>query len=396
MAAVRARRRGASVMVLEKNRRCGAKILISGGGRCNLTTTREGASLLTSFRGAQADFLKPAFKALPPKRLRAFFEELGVATQEEELEKVFPVAGRSVVVIDALLKAASASGVEILTSCAVQNVVATGEGFLVRHASGEVQARRVILATGGRSWPKAGTTGDGYAIASSLGHTLAPTFPALAPFLCTESTWRALSGLTLSGCAVSVEELDGTRLRFEQPLLFTHKGLSGPGPMDVSGTVEARGGAVIAIDLVPSLSAADLDARLAARAREGVAFVDALLPEGIPQRMRPILLQCAGIAAGTRAAELPRDARHALSRLLKNLEIKIPKSSGFDHAEVTRGGVVLGEVNPRSMESCVQAGFYVVGEVLDIDGPIGGFNFQAAFATGWLAGDAVALALSEV
>lgn len=395
MAAIRARRHGASVEILEKNRKCGAKILISGGGRCNLTTTREGSALLASFRAAQASFLKPSFAALSPQRLRAFFEEREVATVEEELEKVFPAADRASVVLEALLAAAEEAGVVIHTQCAVQAVEPVEGLFRIRHAGGEVLARRVILATGGKSWPRAGTTGDGYGFAKTLGHTVTRLFPALAPLHTPDPVWRALSGLTLGSCTVSVEEVDGTLLCFERPVLFTHEGLSGPGPMDVSGTVEARGGATIMVDLLPAISAPDLDALLAERARKGVPHVEGLLPDGIPQRLRPVLLQRAGIAPGTRAGELPRDARRALSSILKRLEFKIPKSLGFDHAEVTRGGVALDEVNPRTLESRIQPGFHVVGEVLDIDGPIGGFNFQAAFATGWAAGDAVAGALQR-
>ncbi|MSR75537.1 MAG: aminoacetone oxidase family FAD-binding enzyme [Planctomycetes bacterium] len=419
MAAIRAGTLGARVVLLEKNKRCGAKILISGGGRCNLTTTREGAALLQSFRAPQSEFLRFAFKALPPSRLRAFFAERGVESEEEEYEKVFPKAGRASVVLDVLLRAAQVAKVDVRENCAVQSVslfaatsmlqeqrpassaqpalppavitdVNAAPSFRVITSCGEFHVRRVIIATGGRSWPRAGTRGDGYGLASHFGHSISAQYPALAPLLVDDRDLRALSGLSVEDAAVSVQDASGAWQRFAQPLLFTHEGLSGPGPMDVSGEVEARGGADVELDFVASVTEEALDQQLAAAARQSDRFVESLLPSGLPQRLRAVLLARAGLESGARTSALRREQRAALLRTLKHCTVKVKRSRGFDHAEVTRGGVALAEIDPRSMESRLVPGLHLCGEVLDLDGPIGGFNFQAAFSTGWVAGEAAA------
>lgn len=394
MAAQRAASLGASVVVLEKNRRCGAKILISGGGRCNLTTTREGNALLRSFRAAHAAFLRPAFKALPPARLRTWFEERGVALVEEELEKVFPESGRALVIQESLLRAVRSAGADVREECAVESMQPDGDGFSVQSRCGAWRARRVILACGGKSWARSGTTGDGYAMAQSCGHTVTEQFAALAALYCEDRDLRALSGLSVDNAAVQVA--DGVECRFMAPLLFTHDGLSGPAAMDVSGEIEvllARNpGApvVISVDFVPLISEADLDRRMAESARSASQSVESLMPTGLPQRLRAVVLARAGLRGDERSSTLLKQQRQDLVRTLKRMEVRVRRTAGFDHAEVTRGGVALDEINPRSMESLRTPGLFVCGEVLDIDGPIGGFNFQAAFSTGWIAGEAAA------
>ncbi len=410
LAAIRAGELGASVVVLEKNRRAGAKILISGGGRCNVTTTREGAALLRSFRAPQDEFLRFAFKALPPARVRTWFEERGVALVEEPGEKVFPQAGRSSVVLDALLRALQGAGADLREQCglqalelaSVEETARSGAGeqhrFVLQTACGVFRARRVILATGGRSWPRAGTTGDGYKVAANLGHSISAQFAALAPLLVDDRDLRALSGLSVEDAAVSVQNADGNWQRFVAPLLFTHEGLSGPGPMDVSGEIEAQlaaqgaaqHGVTIEIDFVAAIPEATLDQQLAAAARATDRSVEALLPAGLPQRLRAVLLERSGLDPAMRSSTLRREQRAALLRTLKHCAVVVRRSRGFDHAEVTRGGVALAEIDPRSMESRLMPGLHLCGEVLDIDGPIGGFNFQAAFSTGWVAGESAA------
>lgn len=387
LAAIFAARRGRRTVLLEKNQRPGLKILISGGGRCNLTTTKHGADLEAQYGARRGRWLRHALRAFPPAALCAFVEAAGVPLREEDLDKIFPVSQRARDVVDALLAEARAAGVDLQTAAPAMAVRRDGGQFAVDTPRGSVRAVSLVLATGGRSYPKTGATGDGYAFARALGHSITPTWPALAPLPVAETWVRDLAGIVVDGVALT--SLDGagrvvtTRRR---PILFTHLGLSGPAPMDLAGDLEeARGTGTLRFDFAPEASAAQLEADWLAAARaHGARSVESVLPPALPERLRRALCSLAG--AGGTLAGLPREARRRLLAAVKDLRLPVARSRGFDHAEVTRGGVVLDEVDPRTMQSRVCPGLYVCGELLDVDGPIGGFNFQAAFATGRLAG----------
>lgn len=389
LAAIVAAERGRRVVLLEKNRRPGLKILISGGGRCNLTTTRTGADLEAQYGARRGRWLRHALRSFPPPALCAMLESAGVPLREEDLEKIFPVSGRAGDVLEALLARVRAAGVRLVPEAPMRSIERDPRdgGFVVHTPQGAFRAPSVVLATGGLSYPRTGATGDGYAVARAFGHTLVPPVPALAP-LAVDVPWvHTLAGIVLPAAELTLRDASGAVLCVRRrPTLFTHKGLSGPGPMDLSGFVEERGGAcTLAIDLVPGLSSADLDAALLAEAqRDGRRSVVHCLPAELPERLRATLVELA--AADTTVAQLGRAARRRLVDLMKALTIPVHRSLGFSHAEVTRGGVALAEVDPRTMESRLVPRLYFAGEILDIDGPIGGFNFQAAFATGRLAG----------
>ncbi|MBL8729685.1 MAG: aminoacetone oxidase family FAD-binding enzyme [Planctomycetes bacterium] len=387
LAAHTAAQRGRRTLLLEKNRRPGLKILISGGGRCNVTTTRTGSDLEAQYGTRRGRFLRHALRSFPPAALCAFLEQAGVALREEDLEKVFPVSQQARSVLDALLRGCAAVGVELQTEAPVQSLQRDGDGFAVATPAGSHRAASVVLATGGLSYAKTGATGDGYGFCRAFGHTITDTFPALAP-LRVDAAWvRSLQGIVVTGADLAVLGADGReRLRRRRPILFTHKGLSGPAPMDLAGDVEElRGRAQVRFDFLPDVAADELErAWLATAAAHGGRRVESLLPPALPERLRAALADAAG-ASGP-LANLSRDARRRLLAAVKDLRLAAPASLGFEHAEVTRGGVELAEVDPRTMQSRRQPGLFVCGELLDVDGPIGGFNFQAAFATGRLAG----------
>ncbi len=387
MAAIFAARRGRRTLLLEKHQRPGLKILISGGGRCNLTTTRSGQDLESQYGTARGRFLRHALRSFPPAALREFVEQAGLPLQEEDLEKLFPVSQRARDVVELLLRLCREAGVELRTGHAVRGLRHDEESFVIDGDGGEQRADSVVLATGGLSYPKTGATGDGYAWCRDFGHTITATFPALAPLAVDEVWVRELQGIVLHG--VDLSSLDGagralcTRRR---PILFTHKGLSGPAPMDLAGDVEEqRGAGAVRFDFAPEQRAEDLERQwLDAIAAHGTRAVASLLPSHLPERARNALVQRAG-AAGT-LANLDKTTRKRLLDVTKRLLVPVPASLGYDHAEVTRGGVSLDEIDPRTMQSKKVPGLFVCGELLDVDGPIGGFNFQAAFATGRLAG----------
>jgi predicted Rossmann fold flavoprotein len=392
MAAIHAARRGRRTLLLEKQARPGLKILISGGGRCNLTTTRQGSDLEAQYGKRRGRFLRHALRSFPPTALRAFIEDAGVPLREEDLEKLFPVSQRARDVVDALLRLVAASGAELVREAPLLALADdpdrdTDGGFLLTTGRGHVRAASVVLATGGLSYPKTGATGDGYVFCRQYGHTITATWPALAPLGVAADWVRALQGIVLHDVEIASLDGDGRVVtRRRRPILFTHKGLSGPAPMDLAGDIEEqRGRGAVRFDFAPEATREALERQfMAATAQHGSRHVASVLPQHLPERVRQALTALAG--ADTTLANCTREARRRLLDAVKDLRLPVAHSLGYDHAEVTRGGVALDEVDPRTMASTKRRGLFVCGELLDVDGPIGGFNFQAAFATGRLAG----------
>lgn len=370
--------RGRRVVLLEKNPRVGVKILASGGGHCNVTTTLAGPALAEAFGREGGRFLGPALRRLPPVAVRAALHDLGVPTKEGPLEKVWPVSMRARDVADALLRRAVGAGAAVATGEAVLDVTRRDGGFGVRTARGEHVAPRVVVAAGGRSYPKTGTTGDGYPWLEAFGHTIVRTVPALVPLVVATPWVRRLAGVSIEGAEVAATVRGRVAARRRRPLLFTHFGLSGPGPMDVSRWFERSApweAPTLRLDLCPDRpDDAVLDLRPAER-------IVRCLPGELPERLAAALCEHVGLRPDLRAAEVGKALRQALVDAVKRLTLPVAATRGFDFAEVTAGGVALPEVDPGTMESRLVPGLHVVGEILDVDGPIGGFNFQAAFST---------------
>jgi predicted Rossmann fold flavoprotein len=390
-AAGTAAQRGARVLVLEKNRKPGVKILMSGGTRCNITHHCDAAGIIKAF-GTQGRFLKHAVHALPPAAVVAEINRWGVATKVEESGKVFPVSDSAVDVRDALVRRLTEAGAQLQTGVAVQDLrLDAASQWLVQTESESIVARHVLLCCGGLSYAGCGTTGDGYAWARRAGHTLVATYPALTPLL-SPATWvHELTGITLPDVEARIIDRNAKnkdpRCSYRGGFLWTHFGCSGPVPMNVSRYVASAREpqhTVLQVDLVPELKEAELVARLDP-AQGGRKSVSAILNGLLPRRMSQCLLERAGVSDGTLLAELPRAGRLKLIEDLKRLAVPLSGTRGYPKAEVTAGGVSTLEVNPHTMQSRLATGLYLAGEILDLDGPIGGFNFQAAFATGHLA-----------
>jgi predicted Rossmann fold flavoprotein len=393
-AAIAAARAGRRVVLLEKAARPGVKILISGGNRCNLTHDCDAATIARAFGRAGGRFLGPALRERGPRELRAWIESLGVATKVEPGGKVFPQSNRADEVRDALERELAASGARFVGNAAVRAVERDGARLVARTDAGDFAAPRLILTLGGRSYPKVGTTGEGYEIARKLGHFLVPTTPALVP-LTVELLWvRALTGLTLPDVEISLAAGDEIVETRRGGLLFTHFGLSGPAPMDLGGSVAAAGDlakARLIVRWLPAIERAGLEAELErAAADSATRTLVAWLAEFLPKRLAEALLVEHGFTPSRRLAEVARRDRARLVDLLQATPLPVSGTRGFDFAEVTRGGVALDEIDPATLESRRVEGLYIAGEQLDLDGPIGGYNFTAAFATGALAGRAAA------
>lgn len=394
-AAAAAAAQGRSVWLLEKTLRSGSKILASGGTRCNLTTTL-GPDEAAKLFGEAHRFITPALRALPPGSVRARFHALGVPTVEEPgLEKVFPASQRAIDVRDALLRAAVGAGAVLRLGVEVTAVAPAAGGWSVSTPDGALRCARLLLCPGGRSYPRTGTTGDGYGWLQSLGLTVVPPVPALVPLTSPEAWVRALSGVSVQ--EVEARLLDpGGRIvaRRARPVVFTHHGLSGPGAMDLSAPIAraAHAGSAqgwqVALDLLPSRDLEELREALAAASRQpGAPRLARVLGAALPARLVEAACRQAGLVGDNPALhQVERKARNRLADALKGLLVPVDGTLGWDKAEVTAGGLALDEVDRTTMQVRRHPGLYVFGELLDLTGPIGGLNFQAAFATGELAG----------
>lgn len=390
MAAGQAARSGAEVLILEKMAYPARKLRITGKGRCNLTNVAELPKFIERF-GRGGKFLHSAFSRFFTTELISFFEALGIETVTERGGRVFPASGKAPEVAAALARWAAESGARQQTATAVSELMLEDGHVRGVIAQGrQLPADAVILATGGASYPLTGSTGDGYRLAESAGHTLAPIRPALVP-LETAGGAAALAGLDLRNVAVRLF-IDGKKRRegFGE-LGFTEFGIDGPLILTLSGeAVDAlRAGSAVAlsIDLKPALDEAKLDTRLRLDlATRGAEPMHSVLRGLLPPPLVPLCLARTGIAPTAQASQVTAEARRRLRVWLKDFRVEVSGHRPLEEAIVTAGGVVTREVDPGTMASRRAPGLYFAGEILDLQADTGGYNLQAAFSTGWLAG----------
>ncbi|MBP5288530.1 MAG: NAD(P)/FAD-dependent oxidoreductase [Clostridia bacterium] len=388
-AALFAARAGAEVVVLEKMEKCGKKLRITGKGRCNVTNTASVEEMQDKVpRGAR--FLRAALYAFPPAETVRFFEELGVPLKTERGGRIFPQSDNANDVADALEQAARNAGAAIRFG-RVTALRKTKTGFDVTAGKETFSFDRVILATGGASYPGTGSTGDGYRFASHMGHTVVEPKPALVPLIAEGDFCPACQGLSLKNAAITVKKDGKTVYTDFGELLFTHFGLSGPVILSASSYLDFDGGKPyeLFIDLKPALDRETLDRRVLrdfdeAKNKDLINVLPALLPHKI---ILP-LLEKAGLDGRKKVNEVTRAERNRLIDTVKTLSLTLTGTRPLEEAIVTRGGVSLKEIDPRAMESRLMNGLYFAGEVIDADARTGGFNLQIAFATGALAGEA--------
>ncbi|WP_068264894.1 NAD(P)/FAD-dependent oxidoreductase [Rubripirellula obstinata] len=399
IAAGEAARRGARVTLLEKNNKTGVKILMSGGTRCNITHDTDARGITEVFGHARR-FLQPSVGRFSPTDVVQMFNKLGVATKIESTGKVFPESNRAVEVRDALHQDMIQAGVDLRLNCGVTDlrIAESGSGetnhWEVVTETETLACDVVIVTAGGQSWPGCGTTGDAYAWLRKLGHKIVQTRPALVPLVGGTDWMRALSGITLDDCVATVRTKTNTGeiqtgkkavlIQRRSSLLLTHFGLSGPAAMDVSGSMTAASRidqVHLEVDVLPNESEAEVENWFTNRSgNDGRRRVSSIVAGVMPQRLADSIV--AASDSDCHVSDLPAKNRRRLVSCLKRLPVPITGTRGFAKAEVTAGGVKLAEVNPSTMESRLQKNLYIAGEVLDVDGWIGGYNFQAAFSTG--------------
>ena len=385
--------RARSVVLLEGARKPGAKILVSGGSRCNVTN-----AIVTErdFWGGRASIIRRVLRAFPVGDTIAFFREIGVGLHEEAGGKLFPDTNRARDVLDALLRESGTLGVVLAPGRRVLDVERYGGGFRVITDRSDLRAAAVVLATGGQSLPKSGSDGAGFAIADRLGHTIVPTTPALAPLTldADRSVHRDLSGVS-QNVELAVRIDGAVAIRLTGALLWTHFGISGPVALNASrhwlrAQLEGRQVSITA-NVCPGERFDDVDASVRQRAvASPKASLHTTLAALVPASVAAAFLRQLDIDGTVALAHLARDTRRRVSKALVEWPLPVIGTRGYTYAEATAGGVALTELDPSTMASRVCPGLYCVGEIADVDGRIGGFNFQWAWSSGFVAGRALA------
>lgn len=378
--------RGKRVCLIEKNSCLGKKILITGKGRCNVTNAAPIEDFIAN-TAVNANFLYSAFYAFTNTDLIEMLENAGLKLKTERGGRVFPVSDKASDVRDTLQKLAKGSGVEFIFGSAKS--VQKNEGRFIIHSDGDtkIQADSVIIATGGVSYPKTGSTGDGYKFAQGFGHSIIAPKGSLVPLITKEKYVSEIMGLSLKNIAISLKQGKKEVYSDFGEMLFTHFGLSGPVILSASSHIKGGNDYKISIDLKPALDFKTLDNRILRDFEENknkdfINSLDALLPK----KLIPLVVKLSGIDERQKVNSITKESRHGLVNLLKNFTFTIEGKRSVSEAIVTSGGINVKEIDSSTMESKLQSGLFFAGEVIDVDAYTGGFNLQIAFSTGYLAG----------
>lgn len=384
-AAITAARQGKRILLLEKNGRLGKKLLITGKGRCNVTNDCSGQEVLQN-TPRNGKFLFSAMAAFPPEKIKAFFNENGCLLKTERGNRVFPVSDRAQSVLDCLQNELRRSGVTVRTGKVKRILIRDGKAVGVETDSETIHTGWVILATGGASYPTTGSTGDGYRMAKELGHTIIQPEGSLVPLETEGNDCQDMQGLSLRNVGVKLLNAKGKVLYKDfGELLFTHFGISGPTVLSASAHMKGEGCRLV-IDLKPALDEGKLDERIL---RDLEMYqnrsMENALTDLLPRSMIPVVLRRLEIDPAMQANSLKKQQRRALVEQLKGFSVSITKKRPVAEAIITSGGVKVGEIDPKTMESKLVPGLYFAGEIIDCDAYTGGFNLQIAWATAYAA-----------
>lgn len=395
MAAGAAAGRGLKTVILERNEKVARKVMITGKGRCNVTNYCTLLNDLIMNIPVNGRFLFSAFSKFMPADTMEFFEDWGVPLKVERGDRVFPESDKASDIVDALRRFALTSGATVITGRAKKLIVNDGTVEGVLTYDGEViNAKSVIVATGGKSYPLTGSTGDGYILAEKTGHTIVEPKPSLVPLEVHEGWCSDVMGLSLRNIEIRIEDTEKFRCIYKDfgEMLFTHFGVSGPVVLSASSHMRdiKKGKYEIYIDLKPALDEDKLDKRIQRDFLENSNknFINAL-DSLLPKKLVPVIVKLSGIRPSQKVNQITRAERENLVYLLKNLKLTINSFRPIDEAIITSGGVSVKDINPKNMMSKKVNNLYFAGEVIDVDGYTGGFNLQIAFSTGMLAGKSV-------
>lgn len=396
MAAGRAAELGAKVVLIEKNATLGKKLLITGGGRCNVTNAEPDVrKLLAKFkRGGK--FLPSPFSQFDNTSALRFFEGRGMPTKVEAEQRAFPVSDSARSVWDTLVRYMKNGSVTVLSNSPVVDVVANNGVIekLVLKGKREVRAVQFIFATGGLSRPETGSTGDGFTFLNNLGHTVSDTNAALVPIALREKWVRRAAGVSFKDVKITAYQNDAKQIVREGKVLFTHVGLSGPAILNMSrdiGELLKYGDVMLELDVLPAEGPEKVNARLQELFKEGSnKMLKNVLNAVVPTALAPVVLELSSIEGETFCHSVTRPERLALAHLLKHIRVTVQSLLGLEKAIITSGGVALEEIDWKTMRSLKCSNLYIVGDLLDIDRPSGGYSLQLCWTTGFLAGSAAA------
>lgn len=391
MAAISAARSGADVILFEKNDRLGKKLRITGKGRCNVTNDCDKNEFLSNV-ASNSKFLFASISRFSTTDTKDFFEECGVPLKTERGKRVFPVSDKAQDIVSAMENACIEAGVRIVKKKVDSLIIEDGKAIGVIACGEKYASKSVIVCTGGASYPRTGSTGDGYRFAKAAGHKIVDIKPSLVPLVSKGKLCAHLQGLSLKNISFKVRNQENGKIVFEDfgEMMFTHFGLTGPVVLSASAHLsDIESGKYIAcIDMKPALDFKTLDARILSDFNEYINkdfinSLDALLP----QKMIDAVVGLSGIDPRKKVNSITKEEREKLVSVIKNIEIPLIGFRSIDEAIITKGGVSVNEISPKTMESKLISGLYFAGEVLDLDGYTGGFNLQIAFSTATLAGE---------
>ncbi|NLK70661.1 MAG: NAD(P)/FAD-dependent oxidoreductase [Clostridiales bacterium] len=388
IAAITAAKQGRIVAIFEKNGRLGKKLLITGKGRCNITNNCTQEELMQNIP-CNPRFLYSAFSQFSPQDVMDFFENEGVPLKTERGNRVFPQSDKAKDIVVALEKCIKEYGVKLVANKVTALILEDGVCKGVKCNDEEYFAESVLIATGGKSYPATGSTGDGYTLAISAGHTVTPLKPSLVPIVAEEKYCSDMMGLSLKNVTLNLYDEKKKIYSEMGEMLFTHFGISGPLVLSASSHIRnmERGRYKIFIDLKPSLSEEKLDLRIQRDFADNInkSFINSL-GKLLPNKMIPVVVGLSGIPFDLKVNSITKEQRKNLVKLLKAFPITVTGFRPIEEAIVTSGGVSVKEINPKTMESKLVKGLFFAGEVIDVDGYTGGFNLQIAFSTGYCAG----------
>lgn len=400
MAAITAKEKGNRVLLIEKMQSLGRKLLITGKGRCNITSSLDMSEFIKNTPG-NGMFLYSAYKNFTNNDIINFLRNQGLEIKEERGNRIFPVTDKSKDVLECFMKKLKELNVEIMYNRKVDEIIVNDKNNVigVKVGNEEIEADKVILATGGKSYPLTGSTGDGYEIAKKLGHTVTKIKPSLVPLeTYNKSECQQLQGLSLRNVNIKINDLENQKLIYEDfgEMLFTHFGLSGPIILSSSSHLVRYKGidnkfnnrkVILNLDLKPALTVEKLDERILRDFEElkNKQFKNSL-DKLLPQKIIPIIIERSGINPEKQVNSITKDERKILVRLLKDLKFELKCLRPIEEAIITSGGINIKEINPKTMESKLVNGLFFAGEIIDVDSYTGGFNLQIAYSTGYIAG----------
>ena len=394
MAAIRAAQKGARVALIEKKEEPGKKLLMAGNGRCNITQAEDDIVELSKKYGRNGKFLLTAFSAMRPSAVQEFFENHGVKTKVEKNGKVFPVSDKGADVLGALIRVMKENGITFLYKAHVVDFIVDGREITkIKLKKRELFPKKVIIATGGKSYPATGSMGDGYEWAAKMGHKIIEPKAVLVPIKTREDWAGELQGVSVSNVTMNIFQNNKKQFSDNGDLMFAHFGLSGPLALNMSREIakindENSGDIKIVIDLKPYLSHEQLDEIVRKDfERNGNTKLANCLVDTFSPKLLDFLLRYSGLDLEKHAAKISKQERKQLVNLFKNVEMNLDSLFGFEKAMVTSGGVSIREIDSKTMQSKIVDNLYFAGEIIDVDGPTGGYNLQICWSTGFVAGE---------